>query len=66
MTAELIRLFRVSHRRKANIPLLPRALAKKAVGDREDPPKDSTDSSLTNVDKSRLSNDDFRKLFAKK
>ena len=53
-------LYRVTSRRKTNIPLLPRALAKRAVSG------DKNTTSGTSGEGNKLSNDDFRKLLAKK
>ncbi|XP_064398817.1 squamous cell carcinoma antigen recognized by T-cells 3-like isoform X3 [Halichondria panicea] len=50
----------VTSRRKTNIPLLPRALAKRAVSG------DKNTTSSTSGEGNKLSNDDFRKLLAKK
>ncbi len=51
---------RVTSRRKTNIPLLPRALAKRAVSG------DKNTTSGASGEGNKLSNDDFRKLLAKK
>ncbi len=53
---------RVSSRRKTNIPLLPRALAKKTTREDNDKKESNTVSDVGN----KLSNDDFRNLLAKK
>ncbi len=51
---------RVTSRRKTNIPLLPRALANRAVSG------DKNTTSGASGEGNKLSNDDFRKLLAKK